>query len=461
MNKTIKTLIELLTRLQEAERWAKIYVRDQHFTQIEARAAQWRVDLVREMIPARVLVYYDQMKEADGEPAEHPDIFAILVVIETCASLPTHKRNELLSHFADKSGLSAENQTPVLISPALDGKAPPHFKNPRVRHGFRTCAITAVGAYMPERILANAELAQSLDITEEWILARTGIRERRLAAETEFTSDLAAHAARRAMDNAGITADQIDLIIVATNTADMLFPATACLVQAKIGARQVPAFDIKAAGSGFIYALGVGEQFIISGTCETVLVIGAEKLSSVVDWKDRNTCILFGDGAGAVILQHQPHRNGLLTVCLGGNGHRAGLLFMPGGGSQQPVSVQSVAEGKHFLRMDGRETFKAAVLAMHRAALEALRQCHLDLTDIKCIIPHQSNRRIIEAVASRLGASPNQIFMNVDKYGNTSGASIPIALAEAAECRRIQRGDLVLVLAFGAGLTWAAAVIEW
>ena len=337
------------------------------------------------------------------------------------------------------------------------------FKNPRAKHNFqgRTCSITAVGSYVPERIMTNAELEKIVDTTDEWITTRTGIKERRLAAEGEFTSDMAAKAALRAMEKGGITAEQIDLIIVATITPDMLFPSTAALVQKNIGARNAAAFDIEAACSGFIYAMEIGQQFIMSRTYETVLVIGAERLSSIVNWKDRNTCVLFGDGAGAAILQHRPDAHGLLTACMGADGDKAMLLCMPGGGSRIPATTDSVEAGLHHLQMDGKETFKNAVGAMLNAAQEAMRRCEIDISQIKLVIPHQANRRIIDAVGERLGVKPDQIFVNLEKYGNTSAASVAIALDEAVEQGRLQRGDLALLVVFGAGLTWAAAVIEW
>jgi 3-oxoacyl-[acyl-carrier-protein] synthase-3 len=337
------------------------------------------------------------------------------------------------------------------------------FKNPRAQHGFqgRTCSIVGVGAYVPEKVLTNAELERMVDTSDEWIVSRTGIKERRLAAENETTSDMASLAAIRAMQNAKITPDQIDLIIVATLTPDMMFPSTACLVQHKIGARRCAAFDIEAACSGFIYALEIGQQFIMTRTYNTVLVIGAEKLSTIVDWTDRNTCVLFGDGAGAAILQHRPDAHGLLTACMGAEGDKAELLCMPGGGSKFPTTAETVANRLHYLRMDGKETYKNAVTAMVTAGQEALRRCEIDISQIKCIIPHQANRRIIDAVTDRLGAKPEQVFINLEKYGNTSAASVAIALEEAVRTERIKQGDLVLLVVFGAGLTWAAAVIEW
>jgi 3-oxoacyl-[acyl-carrier-protein] synthase-3 len=329
------------------------------------------------------------------------------------------------------------------------------------RPHLRTVSITGVGSYVPDRILSNADLEKLVETTDEWITSRTGIKERRIAAEGETTSDMATAAARKALERAGVTAADLDLIIVATITPDMPFPSTACLVQYRLGASRAAAFDIEAACSGFVYALDIGSHFVASHTYNTVLVIGAEKMSSVVDWKDRNTCVLFGDGAGAAVLQNRPEGHGLLTTCLGSDGAKAGLLEVRGGGSACPATAKSVAEGMHFLRMDGKETFKNAVNAMVTAATEALERCGLTIQQIRCIIPHQANQRILSAVAERLGAGPDQVFSNVDRYGNTSAASVAIALDEAVGAGRINRGDLVLLVVFGAGLTWGAAVIEW
>ncbi|MDA7559587.1 ketoacyl-ACP synthase III [bacterium] len=337
------------------------------------------------------------------------------------------------------------------------------FVNPRAEHDFkgRTCSIVGVGSYVPERRLTNADLEEIVETSDEWITTRTGIKERRIASDDQFTSDLATEAARKAMSKAGVTGEDIDLVIVATITPDMPFPSTACLVQHNIGAVNAAAFDLEAACSGFIYALEIAQQFIMSRTYETVLVIGAEKLSSIIDWKDRNTCVLFGDGAGAAILQNREQSHGLLTACMGADGGKAGLLSMPGGGSRCPATSDSLDNRLHYLRMDGKETYKSAVTAMHRAALKALERCHLDITQIKCIIPHQANLRIISAVGDRLGAKKEQVYINVDKFGNTSAASVAIALDQAVENGVIERGDLILMVVFGAGLTWGAAVIEW
>jgi 3-oxoacyl-[acyl-carrier-protein] synthase-3 len=300
-----------------------------------------------------------------------------------------------------------------------------------------------------------------VETTDEWITTRTGIKERRLAGPDEATSDLAVAAARKALASAGVTPEQVDLIIVATITPDMLFPSTACLVQHKLGAVRAAAFDIEAACSGFVYALDIASHFVASHTYNTVLVIGAEKMSSVVDWTDRNTCVLFGDGAGAAVLQNRPNAHGLLTTCLGSDGGKAGLLELPAGGSACPATADSVSKKLHFLRMDGKETFRNAVNAMVSAANEALSRCGVTVADVKCIIPHQANQRILSAVAERLEAREDQLFVNVDRYGNTSAASVAIALDEAVAAGRIQRGDLVLLVVFGAGLTWGAALIEW
>lgn len=350
--------------------------------------------------------------------------------------------------------------TPAAATPAVSSHS---LVNPRLRHGLglRTCSIAAVASYLPERVLTNAEVGKGLGEDGEWILRRTGIRERRIAAQNEFTSDLAAQAALRALRRANLCAGDLDLILVATNTPDMLFPATACLVQARIGARHCPALDLKAGGAGFLHALEIGQQFVASHTCETVLIVGAEKLSTLLDWRDRDTCVLFGDGAGAAILQHRPRSAGLLVSSLGSDGEKCDLLSVGAGGSRIPASRDSVNRGLHFLRMLGKETFKHAVAAMSAAAEDALRRCGLTMAQINCVIPHQSNRRIIDAFAKRMGATPGQVFTNLEKFGNTSAASIPIALADAVEAGCVKPGDLVLLVAFGSGLTWGAMVLEW
>lgn len=332
---------------------------------------------------------------------------------------------------------------------------------PGLKLGLRTCSLIGIGAYLPKRVVTNAEIGLSLGEDGGWIYHRTGIRERRRAALSEFTSDLATHAAANALANAGVNASDVDLILVATNTPDMTFPATACMVQAKLGAGRCAAFDLKGGGAGFVYALSVGRQFVISRTYDTVMVIGSEKLSTVIDGKDRSTCALFGDGAGAAILQHQPGDPGILCVHLQSDGEKADLIQLPAGGCRMPASFSSIAGRAHFLRMSGYGTFKQAVLAMCAAAQEALRQSGLTLAEVACILPHQSTRRLVKAFSRRMGASSAQVFMNLEYTGNTSAASIPVALAGAVTTERIRRGDYVLLVGFGSGLTSGAAVVKW
>lgn len=336
------------------------------------------------------------------------------------------------------------------------------MNHPRTQRApLRSASIAGLGSYVPARVMTNADLERMVETSDEWITTRTGIRERRIAGPAEATSDLALEAARRAMADAGVAPEDIDLIIVATITPDMPFPSTACLVQQKLGAHRAAAFDLEAACSGFVYALDIGARFVESGAHDTVLIIGAEKMSSVVDWTDRNTCVLFGDGAGAAVLRHRPGARGLLTATLGSDGSKAGLLELPGGGSACPATAESVAGRRHFLRMDGKDTFKNAVQAMVSASNEVLQRCGVSIGEVRCVIPHQANLRILSAVGERLGATDEQVFVNVDRYGNTSAASVGIALDEAVRGGRIRRGDLVLLVVFGAGLTWGAALVEW
>ena len=337
----------------------------------------------------------------------------------------------------------------------------PQLRSPRSKRPPRSVHIVGTGSYVPDRVLTNADLEKMVDTTDEWITTRSGIKERRIAPEHMSTSDLAVEAARRAMEQAGIRAEEIDLIICATITPDMPFPATACIVQHKLGAKRAAAFDLEAACSGFLYGIETGQQFITSGTYDTVLVIGAEKLSTIVDWQDRSTCVLFGDGAGAAILRSRGEEHGMLTTCMGADGAQADILLMPAGGSKFPASKESVSAGMHYLKMSGKEVYKHAVIAMQTAAEEALRKCNLSINDIKCIIPHQANSRIIEAIAQRLGAPMEKVYMNLHRYGNMSAASVPVALDEAAREGRFQRGDLILLIVFGSGLTWASCVIQW
>lgn len=324
-----------------------------------------------------------------------------------------------------------------------------------------TASIIGTGSYVPERILTNAELEKIVETSDEWILSRTGIRERRIADLEQPTSDLAANAARAAIENAGITASDIDLIICATVTPDMFFPSTACFVQTKIGAVNAACFDLSAACSGFLFGVETARQFIASGTYRTVLVIGADKLSGIVDWTDRNTCVLFGDGAGAAILQHRDGERGIIASRMGSNGKLAEILYIPGGGSACPVTVENAANKPATIRMNGRETYKHAVTAMVDASEKVLADAGISASEITCFIPHQANLRIIEAIASRLDVSMDHFHINLDRYGNTSAAAVAIALDEAAREGRFQRGDKILMVVFGGGLTWASTVVEW
>jgi 3-oxoacyl-[acyl-carrier-protein] synthase-3 len=324
----------------------------------------------------------------------------------------------------------------------------------------RKVGIIGLGAYLPEKILTNKDLEKMVDTTDEWIMSRSGIKERRIAREDEATSDMATEAAKRALKDANLKAEDIDLIIVATITPDMFFPATACLVQEKIGARTVPAFDVSVACSGFIYGIAIAEQFIRSGTYKHALVIAAEKLSAITDWSDRSTCVLFGDGAGAAVLG-PVEKGGILSVYLGANGKQGELIKLPAGGSRIPASKKSVEDRLHFIKMNGTELFKHAVKVMADAALEATRPLGLKAEDISLVIPHQANIRILNAVAKRMGLSEDKIYLNIERYGNMSAASSAVALVEAVKEGRIKKGDKILLDAFGGGLTWGAIVIEW
>jgi len=322
--------------------------------------------------------------------------------------------------------------------------------------------ITGLGIYLPERILTNFDLERMVDTSDEWIRERTGIRERRLAAPEESTSDLAVNAAREALGAAGLLPEEIELIIVATATPDMLFPATACLVQERLGAKRAAAFDLGAGCSGFVYGLATAAQFIRAGCYRNILVIGAETLSKITNWKDRNTCVLLGDGAGAAILQPVEPPRGVLAVYLRADGSGGDLLKVPAGGSRLPTSIETVQAGLHYLTMNGREVFKFAVRAMEEAALEVLRRAGISQQEVGCFIPHQANIRIIDALAKRLSLPPEKVVINVDRYGNTSAASIPIALYEAVSEGKIKRGEsLVVMVAFGAGLTWGALALQY
>lgn len=326
---------------------------------------------------------------------------------------------------------------------------------------LRGVKIAGLGMYAPERVLTNQELQQMVDTSDEWIVTRTGIKERRLAEPGQATSDLAVPAARQALQQAGVRPEELDLIIVATNTPDTLFPATACLVQDRLGAAGAGAFDLLAGCTGFIYALSCGAQFVQTGMCRHVLVVGAETLSRIINWQDRNTCVLFGDGAGAALLAPAEPGRGILASTLAADGSGGHLLSLPAGGSRQPASPATVEAGLHYVHMNGREVFKFAVKAMEDSALEALQRAGLQREDLDFLVPHQANIRIIEAAAKRLGLGMEKVLVNVDRYGNTSTASVPIALYEAVAAGRIRPGDHVVLVGFGAGLTWAACALRW
>lgn len=325
----------------------------------------------------------------------------------------------------------------------------------------RYAHITGWGMYVPDRVLNNEDLAEMVDTSDGWIRARTGIAERRIAAPKETTATMALKAAQEALRVADIDPSKVDLIIVASATPDHFFPSTACLVQDALGATKAGAFDLSAGCSGFVYGLSVGSDLIVSGAYENVLVIGAETMSRVVDWTDRNTCILFGDGAGAVLLSVNETPGGILSSTLGSDGSGGDLLIIPAGGSRHPASNETVAEGLHYIHMNGREIFRFATRAMSKAASQAIKKADLRLEDIDLLIPHQANQRIIDSAAKALKLPPEKFFLNLERYGNTSAASIPIALCEAIETGRVKRDDHLVLVGFGAGLTWGAAVVHW
>lgn len=327
----------------------------------------------------------------------------------------------------------------------------------------RSTIILGTGSYAPERVLTNEELSKSIETTDEWIRVRSGIRERHIAAPGESTSDMAVQAAREALTDAGLTPADIDLLVVATITPDLALPAVACTIQHKLGLSTATAcFDINAACSGFLYGIDTASAMVASGRYRKALVLGVDKLSSIVDWSDRNTCVLFGDGAGAVVIgaSDQPDV-GLLGTKLGAYGDSVELLYIPKGGSDCPATAESLAAGEHFMKMKGKEVFKLAVRAMDEAARDILEQHNLHADQISLVIPHQANLRIIEAVSQYLKLPMERFVVNVDRYGNTSAASIPIAINEARKDGRIKAGDVTLLVAFGAGLTYGSALIRW
>lgn len=324
-----------------------------------------------------------------------------------------------------------------------------------------SAGIMSTGSYLPEKVLNNYDLEKLVDTSNEWIRARTGIQERRIAEDDVSASDLAVWAAEIALERSGLSADRLDLIIVATITPDMFFPATACIVQDRIGAVNAAAFDISAACTGFIYGLTMAEQFIKLKTYRYILVIGVEVLSKFVDWSDRNTCILFGDGAGAAILSPVPFQKGIQFSRLGADGSGGDLLKVPAGGSKIPSSQYSLDNRLHYLKMSGKDIFKFAVKVMEQSTCDAMDACGLKVSDIDLLIPHQANLRIINSGAKRLKLPPEKVWVNIQRYGNMSAASIPVALDEAVTMGEIKEESLVVLLGFGAGLTWGVNVIRW
>lgn len=324
----------------------------------------------------------------------------------------------------------------------------------------RRSMIRGTGSYAPERILTNKELEELVDTSDEWIQSRTGIKERRIAAKDETTSTLALKASYKALEDARIKGEDLDLIIVATVTPDMQFPATACILQDTLGAKKAAAFDLEAGCTGFIYALTVAHQFIANGVYENALVVGAEILSRITDYEDRQSCILFGDGAGAVVLEKTEGEEGILFSELGSDGSGGDLLKMEGGGSLYPASHSTIDQRLHFIAMEGKEVFKFAVRIMNKTALNLLKKAGLTKEELDFLVPHQANSRIIDSAAKRLNLSPDQIICNLHRYGNTSSASIPMALDEALRGGMIEEGDYVLLVGFGAGLTWGGSLLR-
>src|SRR5437660_2009173 len=333
--------------------------------------------------------------------------------------------------------------------------------SPRSVKARRTGSSVGTGSYVPDKRLTNADLSKIVDTSDEWITTRTGIKERRIAGKDELTSDMATKAALQALEQAKVKPEDVDLILVATATPDMLFPATACFVQKKIGAKKAACLDVSAACAGFLFGIEIAQQFITSHTHDTVLVIGAEKLTSITNWTDRNTCVLFGDGAGAAVLRHRGSAHGVISTHIGSDGQFTDILFMPGGGSRCPITRDNVDLHLNTIHMTGKEVYKQAVTAMMDASKKALEQAGLSIHDIACVIPHQANLRIIEAIADRLRIPLERFYVNLDRYGNTSAAAVAIALDEANRSGRIKPSDYILMIVFGGGLTWASTILEW
>lgn len=326
---------------------------------------------------------------------------------------------------------------------------------------MRSVGILGIGHYVPEKVLTNFDLEKMVDTSDEWITERTGIKQRHIAAPEEATSDLSLKAAQKALEDAGVAPEEIDLVIVATASPDHAFPSTACLVQDRIGAKNAAAFDLSAGCSGFVYSLGVASQMIKTGLYNKALIIGAETLSRIMNWQDRNTCVLFGDGAGAAVVGVVEDGYGVLGIDLGADGSGGKYLYQPAGGSRTPASEQTIADNDHTIHMNGPEVFKFAIQIMGKTAKTALKNAGMKPEELDMLFPHQANLRIISSAAKRLKMPMEKVWVNVDKYANTSAASIPIALCEAQAAGVLKKGDNILLDGFGAGLTWAAIVLKW
>jgi 3-oxoacyl-[acyl-carrier-protein] synthase-3 len=322
-------------------------------------------------------------------------------------------------------------------------------------------SITGVGSFLPEKVLTNDDLSKMLDTTDEWITKRTGIRERRIVENGVAASDLAVQASLRALDAANVLPTEVDLIITSTITPDCIFPSTSCYIQEKLGARNAGSFDLLAACAGFVYALSVAKGFVESGAMKTVLVVGAECMSKVTDYTDRSTCILFGDGAGAVVVQQGNGRREIVTTHLGSDGSQADLLMLPAGGSKLPASRETVESGLHYIKLRGKEVFRQAIVNMVDVVTKAAADNNMQVEEFDMVIPHQSNIRIIEAAMEKLGLPKEKAYVNIDRYGNTSSASIPIAIDEIEKGQLLKPGDTVILVAFGGGLAWGSSVIKW
>jgi 3-oxoacyl-[acyl-carrier-protein] synthase-3 len=321
--------------------------------------------------------------------------------------------------------------------------------------------ITGTGSYVPTNILNNFDLEKKLETSDEWIIERTGIKERRIADDTQAASDLCLEASKRALDAAGVKPKELDMIIVATMSGDMPMPSTAAILQRKLGAGNIGAFDLNAACSGFVYGLSVADNFIKGGTCKKVLLVGGEVLSRQLDWKDRSTCVLFGDGAGAVVMEPTSGKSGILSTNLFCDGDKGDYLSIPGGGSRNPASSETVMNRMHYIKMKGNETFKMAVRTLEKLVINTLKENNIKPSELALLIPHQANMRIINATARRLKLPMSKVAVNLDRYGNTSSASIPITLDEAVRAEKIKKNDIILLEAFGGGLTWGSVLLKW